>query len=222
MLYLNKNEKNRFKLMMERGMNTLQYIMTLPMDLPLWKRCASIIAGLARTMKQKEFDILTMISANIMDQLAKDTVDKFAGFKANKNKSLIKMNNGMKQFTKFSRQDHKTAHPFPEIIRNRAVYTGEGWAKDTFVCDGNPIIDLKKWKEFIAENDINKKEWGFTHEAFGLQMSDIWKISSGANQKEMETKLKNGELLIGNDVESSYLSYLLALSEKINPLFRKE
>merc|ERR1719245_3034547 len=152
-----------------------------------------------------------------MDQLAKDTVDKFAGFKANKNKSLIKMNNGMKQFTKFSRQDHKTAHPFPEIIRNRAVYTGEGWAKDTFVCDGNPIIDLKKWKEFI-----NKKEWGFTHEAFRLQMSDIWKISSGSNQKEMETKLKNGELLIGNDVESSYLSYLLALSEKINPLFQKK
>eukprot|EP01084_Bolivina_argentea_P182460 314973_1 len=222
MLFLSRNRKKELRDMMERGMNTLQNIMILPMDKSLWKRCASIIAGLARTMKQKEFDILTMISGNIMDQLAKDTIAIFKKCKDNNDKDLSAMSDEMKPFTNFSRQDDKNAHPFPEVIYNRAVFKGEDWAEENFACEGNPMVDLTKWKQFIDENEIDKKEWAGTHEAFGMQLSDMWSITSGDDQKELEDKLKNGDLVIGRDFGSNYLGYLLALSHKINPMFQNK
>eukprot|EP01084_Bolivina_argentea_P071702 130283_1 len=53
MLFLQRNDKRRFKNVMDMGMHTLQNIMILPMDIHLWKRCASIMGGLARCMTEK-------------------------------------------------------------------------------------------------------------------------------------------------------------------------
>eukprot|EP01084_Bolivina_argentea_P182459 314967_1 len=220
--YLQRNEKKRWVSVMEKGMNTLQLIMTLPMDNSLWKRCASIIAGLARCMSQKEYDILTMISGNIMDELAKQTIQTFKSYVDKKDKNLIQMKKIMKTFTTFCRQDDKRALIVPKIISNRATFVGEDYTKEYIVCDGNPIVDLKVWKEFIASHNIDKKEWGFLHEMFGLQMKDMWEISAGDDQKELDTKLKNGELIIGKDVGNNYLAYLLALSSRIDPMFQKQ
>eukprot|EP01083_Nonionella_stella_P087219 242538_1 len=220
MLFLQRNDKRRFKNVMDMGMHTLQNIMILPMDIHLWKRCASIMGGLARCMTEKEYDILTNLTANIMDSLSKETVATFAELKRNKDKTLTQLIDEMAAFTKFSRQDHKDVHPFPKIIFNRALYKGEDWARDTFSRDGNPMADLSKWKAFIDKNGIDKKEWGFVHDAFGSELSDLWDISEGDDKKEWENKLKTGDAIVGADVPANYLSYLLALSDKLQPLFQ--